>query len=68
MCVCEQSQPRRGAPGGCFESRLVKRGSIKGVIFFSLSCGKSKKRWMISGPPGMKGLMLVKLVIFIIII
>ena len=29
---------------------LVKRGSIKGVIFFSLSCRKSNKRWFISGP------------------
>ena len=36
---------------------LVKRRSIKGVIFFSCrSCRKSKTRWLISGPPGMKGL------------
>ena len=35
---------------------LVKRGSIKGFIFFSLSCRKSKRRWLISGPPSMKGL------------
>ena len=36
---------------------LVKRGSIKGVIFFSCrSCRKSKKRWLISGPPIVKGL------------
>ena len=36
--------------------RLVKRGGIKSVIFFSLSYRKSKKRWLISGPPGVKGL------------
>ena len=35
---------------------LVKRGSIKGVIFFAMSWRKSKKRRLIFGPPGVNGL------------
>ena len=35
---------------------LVKRGSIKGVIFFAMSRRKSKKRRLIFGPPGVNGL------------
>ena len=37
---------------------LVKRGSIKGLIFFAMSWRKSKKRRLIFGPPGMNGLRL----------
>ena len=37
---------------------LVKRGNIKGVIFFAMSWRKSKKRRLIFGPPGMNGLSL----------
>ena len=38
---------------------LVKRRSIKGVIFFSLSCRKSKEWWLIYGLTSVKGLSLV---------
>ena len=37
---------------------LVKRGSIKGLIFFSMTWRKSEKRRLIFGPPGMNGLTL----------
>ena len=37
---------------------LVKRGSIKGLIFFAMSWRKSEKRRLTFGPPGMNGLSL----------